>query len=450
MTCDNSTFTRERAEGTLRPGSDGRWHVLEECDDGNFLSGDGCSEDCLIEDGFYCTPHLNTRRDSLRVEKGDYCRTIPVRGLFEQLLMHQYLEGWAEISHLEGRGPSVLSDFGWMKWTLAGTKPSSQGSNRGGMRVGSIFRRSDRKLPSTGQHELFSCGCNSDFTILTEDAGRYEALQGLVSHDAYTCKFRIYPAALSVLLQLELDLLDHEKVEVYDPHWIRSCSPCTFDSENRGLSNLTLSPPVTIEIKADKTSTVRGISLEQLLFWRANISYYSSQSRLPRTVNFASRQTSSVGDDPLIAQIDDAVGIPAGEAESGDQEILRVAVGSQGYGEPACDFSPFRSVRSSNYFEMRRFSIDPASAWLPSRDRWEDRLQYWNLDGVWEGETRAEVEKAGGGLENGRCAVKVVIDGWWIRMLVYGCRQGRRQRERERNRQTQNTCPEMRSCSTPV
>ena len=50
LVCDNATLSREIAEGTLRLGSEesaARYHVLEECDDGNSMSGDGCSGDCV-------------------------------------------------------------------------------------------------------------------------------------------------------------------------------------------------------------------------------------------------------------------------------------------------------------------------------------------------------------------------------------------------------------------
>ncbi len=36
----------------LMMGEDGRWHRLEECDDGNRHGGDGCSAVCTVEDGY--------------------------------------------------------------------------------------------------------------------------------------------------------------------------------------------------------------------------------------------------------------------------------------------------------------------------------------------------------------------------------------------------------------
>lgn len=35
-------------------GRGGRWHRLEECDDGNEAGGDGCSRACLVEPGYAC------------------------------------------------------------------------------------------------------------------------------------------------------------------------------------------------------------------------------------------------------------------------------------------------------------------------------------------------------------------------------------------------------------
>ena len=37
-------------------GGDGRYHMPEECDDGNLYDGDGCSSKCTIETGFTCAP----------------------------------------------------------------------------------------------------------------------------------------------------------------------------------------------------------------------------------------------------------------------------------------------------------------------------------------------------------------------------------------------------------
>ena len=176
LVCDDATLSREIAEGTLRLGSDtsaARYHVLEECDDGNAMSGDGCSGDCVVEDGFVCVP-------SLRLEKGDYCRTSPMAGLFERMAAEAVLVGWAAVGTLGDAGGQA----GWMKLTpmaLSGQVAS---------RFGAIFRLGGDRMPRTPQHELFSCGCASDFTMLTDDAGFLQGLQGLVSHDAFSCEFR--------------------------------------------------------------------------------------------------------------------------------------------------------------------------------------------------------------------------------------------------------------------
>jgi fibro-slime domain-containing protein len=45
----------------LLPGDD------EDCDDGNTLSGDGCSEECTIEDGFTCTDVVGELPDALDI-----------------------------------------------------------------------------------------------------------------------------------------------------------------------------------------------------------------------------------------------------------------------------------------------------------------------------------------------------------------------------------------------
>jgi hypothetical protein len=96
-----------------------------------------------------------------------------------------------------------------------------------------------------------------------------------------------------------------------------------------------------------------------------------------------------------------------------NEEKLRFAIGAEGRGEPACDFNKYSSLRASNYLDMVQNKATISQSDVK-----------WDINGAWEGETRAEVErKGGGGIENGRCAVKAIINYPAIRIQVYGCRK---------------------------
>ena len=44
----------EEADACVDSCGDGNVHQDEECDDGNQISGDGCSEECTVEEGWLC------------------------------------------------------------------------------------------------------------------------------------------------------------------------------------------------------------------------------------------------------------------------------------------------------------------------------------------------------------------------------------------------------------
>lgn len=47
---------------------------LQWCDDGNAISGDGCSKDCSIENGYTCTGGSNNSKDKCAEICGDGIR----------------------------------------------------------------------------------------------------------------------------------------------------------------------------------------------------------------------------------------------------------------------------------------------------------------------------------------------------------------------------------------
>ena len=75
---------------------DGKNMRIEECDDGNTISGDGCSSDCLVEEHFMCEGGNYTHPD-IRHE------TIPpFLTAFNQLNHQQFLIHFSEFVQFKG------------------------------------------------------------------------------------------------------------------------------------------------------------------------------------------------------------------------------------------------------------------------------------------------------------------------------------------------------------
>jgi cysteine-rich repeat protein len=126
------SMRQEIEKGWVKMRNDA-WHVLEECDDGNRFSGDGCSADCFVEDAFVCTTSSVTGR-------ADFCRRNAPGGLLELLAERGFLEGWANIAQVEGR-ESLPSAAGWMRMSLLSYASNSQTQFAELRNWGSIFRR---------------------------------------------------------------------------------------------------------------------------------------------------------------------------------------------------------------------------------------------------------------------------------------------------------------------
>eukprot|EP00960_Hanusia_phi_P072259 767741-Hanusia_phi.AAC.1 len=77
-------------EGIIADGS-GRWHLLEECDDGNRKDGDGCSQLCTIEEGYTCndvSPNVCSQ-----VAGSDFFLYLQTQGSFLALMRFRSLRG---------------------------------------------------------------------------------------------------------------------------------------------------------------------------------------------------------------------------------------------------------------------------------------------------------------------------------------------------------------------
>ena len=497
MPCN--VLEQEIEDGLLLLGSDGRWHVTEECDDGNvfngdfmntytnkrgsdlsrdnfllacgfkheliesldelidnsndiyiqylsFHAGDGCSSECTIEEGFVCKPSSHSSRSRaggasngsqehrLRALRGDFCIPQQPQGLMGLLASKGSLDGWANIAHVNRR-----DEAGWMRFSL---QPYNHDYGElATTHWGAIFLRETEQQEHVNQqrHELWNCACDSEFQIIRSWNGSYSALQGSVSHDLFTCSFRIDPpGSSSVLISLDLTLLAGEKIEVWDAEWRGLCMPCVFEgSVHAGKNSITVATPATIHIIAAGTRQMQDVSYLQ---YRAKIFFEASEHAAEFQITYGLRNADAFigpqNQDQSETQPSNANDAFASEQQdrrrSADgAEILRVAIGAGG--APACDFKPYNSIRPSNYLKMRRV-LAPSSA-----------VSTWNIDGAWEGETRAEVmRKLIGGVENGRCAVKLVIQVPFIRLHVYGCRRANSNSKEEVLRGSGGIC--IRAC----
>jgi cysteine-rich repeat protein len=70
----------------IRLGSDGRWHHLEECDDGNTRSGDGCSSECTIEPGYGADGHRLSPPRMLQASAAHRCSPSVLRCALRALI----------------------------------------------------------------------------------------------------------------------------------------------------------------------------------------------------------------------------------------------------------------------------------------------------------------------------------------------------------------------------
>ena len=134
------------------------WHMLEECDDANRFSGDGCSADCFVEDAFVCTTSSVTGR-------ADFCRRNAPGGLLELLAERGFLEGWANIAQVEGR-ESLPSAAGWMRMSLLSYTSNSQ-TQFAELRNANfeMNARAGARQQADWDARLFSCACQSFLTF---------------------------------------------------------------------------------------------------------------------------------------------------------------------------------------------------------------------------------------------------------------------------------------------
>ncbi len=88
-------------------GNDGRWHRVEECDDGNMVSGDGCSNRCTIEAGYSF--------DGVPLAGGS---SVP---FLHDLMISPIREGFVRLVSLGG----TACRFGWVDFYLHAVVPES-------------------------------------------------------------------------------------------------------------------------------------------------------------------------------------------------------------------------------------------------------------------------------------------------------------------------------------
>ena len=75
-----------------------RYHHAEECDDGNTVSGDGCSAQCVIEPGWTCEDTTPNQCSPLVDAAADAASLLPVQGIIQiNPVAGAVAAGWASI-----------------------------------------------------------------------------------------------------------------------------------------------------------------------------------------------------------------------------------------------------------------------------------------------------------------------------------------------------------------
>ena len=84
-----------------------RFHHVEECDDGNTISGDGCSSQCIIEPGWTCDYNVPNKCTPLLGPSADSALNFPNLGLIRVTsIIGASAVGWA--SFIAAPAPSGL------------------------------------------------------------------------------------------------------------------------------------------------------------------------------------------------------------------------------------------------------------------------------------------------------------------------------------------------------
>ena len=74
------------------------YHHAEECDDGNTVSGDGCSAQCVIEPGWSCVDTVPNKCEPLTSSSVDSADLLPSHGIIQIIpVANAGVSGWASL-----------------------------------------------------------------------------------------------------------------------------------------------------------------------------------------------------------------------------------------------------------------------------------------------------------------------------------------------------------------
>jgi cysteine-rich repeat protein len=252
-------------------GGDGRYHMPEECDDGNLNNGDGCSSKCTIETAFECAPERIVYDDSV-VSDRCFERKEPSLGFFRSLAPldersrsqgrggggAETLDWYAQITGVDGLlhidkykipDSHYPRESGWFQAHLAAT-----GKNFDTARLPGLFKvAEDVEISRVNTYQTlhlnpFSEACSGDDKderSLNQWVGEIVA-NGRDRARTQTCKWILRPfGAGSITIDLTFNLRKHkDRLEIRDSGRYEvmgergveihagECSPCGFPMES--------------------------------------------------------------------------------------------------------------------------------------------------------------------------------------------------------------------------
>ena len=166
------------AEKIVQDGA-GRWHLQEECDDGNTRSGDGCSQSCTIEEGYICSAASPSVCSTSSGD--DFLLYLQTQGSFLALMQRRKLLGTELPAMIGSMDFNVVGRLGGRKTFFP-----------------SIFRDGRRSDSQNDQFHLptnsFQCLCSSSSSplTLTNLSGLIQTPVGFRSYSS-SCTWRMAP-----------------------------------------------------------------------------------------------------------------------------------------------------------------------------------------------------------------------------------------------------------------
>ncbi|EKX31885.1 hypothetical protein GUITHDRAFT_121933 [Guillardia theta CCMP2712] len=347
-------------------GNDLRWHLREECDDGNRIDGDGCSANCTVELGFGCFG-----------SSPDVCR-YPTRS-DQFLTMAALLGSLSGISSAE----TVLAnttDVGRLNlhlFEMLGLQATFR----------AIYQTSlqDRLTNEAANVALnpFGCPCQQGYQEIMEQSGRVGVPAGVFVNSG-RCQWRVAPVnASTVTLYLQHHMRKNEWLEIMDSGIYpqdqqvpsSNCYPCKFV----GKSNVSA---VTVHVGSFFTATFYYSEMkevEQRYSWEDvfNLTFFANgTSSFPDTLPYLLEAVREAAD----VNMTNTSGQPPPPATTPpDSLVMKVGEAVDSWTYP-CQFGSTNGTQPLGVTEF---------LFRRHEDSWED------FTGEWEGQTYADGNRDG-------------------------------------------------------